>query len=85
MPRSPLYNALWMPHWNGLSTNGQPSGSQGFGIHALPCFDISCHYVEGSKDLGVPVSHGCIRLSNTNAIWFYDNVPIGTAVVVSKS
>lgn len=28
------------------------------------------------------VSHGCVRLEDENAIWIYDNIPIGTSVAV---
>ncbi|MCD7736401.1 MAG: L,D-transpeptidase [Lachnospiraceae bacterium] len=31
--------------------------------------------------LGTNASHGCVRLSLTNAKWIYDNIPIGTKVV----
>lgn len=30
--------------------------------------------------LGVPVSHGCVRLSIDNAKYIYDNIPAGTAI-----
>lgn len=32
--------------------------------------------------LGGPASHGCIRLSEDDAKWFYDNVPDGTTVII---
>ena len=32
--------------------------------------------------LGVPLSHGCVRLRIEDAKWLYDNVPIGTKVVI---
>ena len=31
---------------------------------------------------GYPASHGCIRLPGTMAEWFYNNVPLGTPVLV---
>lgn len=45
-------------------------------------------YNPGSKTsiqdgrLGINASHGCVRLSLTNAKWIYDNIPKGTKVVV---
>ncbi len=45
-------------------------------------------YNPGSKTsiqdgrLGINASHGCVRLSLTNAKWIYDNIPIGTKVYV---
>lgn len=32
--------------------------------------------------LGIPLSHGCVRLATDNAKWIYDTVPAGTTVVV---
>ena len=35
-----------------------------------------------SSQLGVNISHGCIRLLEKNAKWIYDNALPGTKVVV---
>ncbi len=35
--------------------------------------------------LGTPASGGCIRLTVGHAKWLYDNVPVGTKVIVSDS
>lgn len=32
--------------------------------------------------LGMPLSHGCVRLNINNAKWIYDTIPSGTTVVV---
>jgi lipoprotein-anchoring transpeptidase ErfK/SrfK len=32
--------------------------------------------------IGFPVSHGCIRMYTEDVEWFYDNIPVGTTVVV---
>lgn len=32
--------------------------------------------------ISVTVSHGCVRLEDENAVWIYDNIPIGTTVVI---
>lgn len=37
---------------------------------------------EEQDKLGGPASHGCIRLGEEDAKWFYDNVPDGTTVVI---
>lgn len=45
-------------------------------------------YNPGSKTsiqdgrLGINASHGCVRLSLTNAKWIYDNIPSGTKVYI---
>ena len=37
-----------------------------------------------NNELGKSLSHGCIRLSLTAAKWMYDNVKVGTTVVIYK-
>ena len=65
---------LWMPWWMGL-------GSGNFGIHELPVW--SNGFREGENHLGVPVSHGCIRLGVGPAKKLYDWTPIGTEVIIN--
>ena len=49
-----------------LHHNGKPT-AMGFHRGVLP---------------GYPASHGCIRLPGSMAEWFYNNVPLGTSVLV---
>ena len=69
---SPAYG-LWMPYWLGLD-HGE------FGIHELPVWPNG--YREGANHLGIPVSHGCIRLGIGPAQYLYDRVATGTTVVI---
>ncbi|MCR4431633.1 MAG: L,D-transpeptidase family protein [Tepidanaerobacteraceae bacterium] len=39
---------------------------------------------EEHRKLGLPASHGCIRLRDDDAKWFYENVPDGTMVVIHE-
>ncbi|MDO8668058.1 MAG: L,D-transpeptidase family protein [bacterium] len=64
---------LWMPYWMSLK-NGY------FGIHELPVWPNGVK--EGENHLGLPVSHGCIRLGVGPAKFLYDWAPIGTAVKI---
>lgn len=44
-------------------------------------------YIHGSPDedsLGTAVSHGCIRMSNTDVIELFDSVPVGTPVEIKE-
>lgn len=34
--------------------------------------------------LGTPASHGCIRLSEADSKWLYDNIPAGSKVLINK-
>lgn len=43
-------------------------------------------YIHGSPDtvpMGVPGSHGCIRMRNADVIRLYDLVPVGTTVTIN--
>lgn len=64
---------LWMPYWMSLK-NGY------FGIHELPEWPNGTK--EGKNHLGLPVSHGCIRLGIGSAEFLYNWAPVGTAVKI---
>lgn len=37
---------------------------------------------EELEKIGFPASHGCIRLKDNDAKWFYENIPTGTMVII---
>jgi hypothetical protein len=41
-------------------------------------------WTEAHEHIGIPVSHGCVRLLPDDADWMYDFVEIGTKVVVER-
>jgi len=65
---------LFMPYWMAIT----PSGS--YGIHELP--EWPGGYKEGANHLGIPVSHGCVRLGVGPAERVYEWAEIGTPVIV---
>jgi lipoprotein-anchoring transpeptidase ErfK/SrfK len=65
---------LFMPYWMALVPSGQ------FGIHELP--EWPSGYKEGAAHLGIPVSHGCVRLGVGPAERVYNWTEVGTPVVV---
>ncbi len=65
---------LWMPWWMSIGN--------GYGIHELP--EWPGGYKEGLNHLGIPVSHGCIRLGVGPAKLLYDWAPVGTPVIIKK-
>jgi hypothetical protein len=65
---------LFMPYWMAIT----PSGS--YGVHELP--EWPGGYKEGANHLGIPVSHGCVRLGIGPARRVYDWAEIGTPVIV---
>jgi lipoprotein-anchoring transpeptidase ErfK/SrfK len=64
---------LYMP-WFIQFTN------QGHGIHELP--EWPGGYKEGANHLGIPVSHGCVRLGIGPAKVVYDFAEVGTPIVI---
>jgi lipoprotein-anchoring transpeptidase ErfK/SrfK len=46
--------------------------ANGIGLHGTPDED----------SIGKAATHGCIRLYDTDIAWLYDNVPVGTAVII---
>ena len=51
-------------------------------IHSVPRDSRWVTKKEEHDKLGLPASHGCIRLDEEDAKWFYENVPRGTPVFV---
>lgn len=56
----------------------------GYGLHALPSLgnDGGWFWTEAVSHLGIPVSHGCIRIADENAIWLFGFTEIGDPVTV---
>lgn len=72
-PWSKQYS-LFMPFWMAITPDGK------YGIHELP--EWPGGFKEGQNHLGIPVSHGCMRLGIGPAKTVYEWAEIGTPVVV---
>lgn len=72
--KSPHYR---MPYWLGWRADG-------YGIHALPYLggDGGYFWQEAMNHIGIPVSHGCIRVLPDDARMLYEFAPIGTPIVI---
>ena len=66
---------LWMPYWMDFT-------GRGYGMHELP--EWPGGKKEGQNHLGIPVSHGCIRLGVGDAKLLYEWAPVGTPVVIVR-
>lgn len=53
-----------------------------FLFHSVPRDEAWLVKEEEHAKLGLPASHGCIRLSDQDARWLYENVPDGALVVI---
>ena len=72
-PWSKQYS-LFMPYWMAITADGK------YGIHELP--EWPGGYKEGQNHLGIPVSHGCMRLGVGPALTVYNWADIGTPVLI---
>jgi len=72
-PWSKQYS-LYMPYWMALVPDGK------VGIHELP--EWPGGYKEGVNHLGIPVSHGCVRLGVGSAKKVFEWAEIGTPVII---
>lgn len=66
---------LWMPYWMGFKR-------WTYGIHELP--EWPGGKKEGKEHLGIPVSHGCVRVGEVVAKTLYEWTPIGTPVTIQR-
>lgn len=58
----------------------EPGGLGAAAIYLAP--DLAIHGTDTPELLGQRISHGCIRLSNRDALRLYHNVQIGTEVII---
>ena len=49
-------------------------------FHSTPYNKEQTQIVDST--LGTPSSHGCIRLSEEDSKWIYDNIPSGSKVII---
>ena len=66
---------LYMPYFIGFTNLGH-------GIHELP--EWPGGYKEGANHLGIPVSHGCVRLGVGPAKLVYEWAEVGTPIVIHQ-
>lgn len=61
--------------------------SSGYGFHALPSLahDGNTFWTEAFNHIGIPVSHGCVRLLPQDATWLFDFTDVGTNVEILDS
>lgn len=72
-PWSKQYS-LFMPYWMAITPDGK------YGIHELP--EWPGGYKEGANHLGIPVSHGCVRLGVGPAQRVYEWAYVGMPVII---
>jgi len=78
-------------------TTGDPSGPYGCCIlalsakapHAIQGWNggdrIAIHSTPDTGSIGLPVSHGCLRLTLAEGRWLIDHIPLGTPTIISSA
>ena len=59
--------------WMGLNIDGTQGST--YGIHGN----------NNEKSIGKNVSHGCIRMHNSEVEWLFDQIPLGTVVLIKNT
>nr|WP_312846298.1 L,D-transpeptidase [Marinobacter arenosus] len=59
----------------------EPGKNRGRGVDTFRRF-IYIHGTPDTEPMGVPMSHGCVRMRNADVVDLYDRVSAGTAVVI---
>jgi len=70
-----LTRILWL-------TGDESGRNRGGGVDSLRRY-IYIHGTPDSEPMGIPKSHGCIRMRNSDLIELYDQVSVGTLVEIS--
>ena len=72
-----LTRILWL--------SGLEPGKNRFGERDSMRRYIYIHGCPDSDEMGVPSSHGCIKMKNTEVIRLFDSVPPGTRVLIQQA
>ncbi|MET1080253.1 MAG: L,D-transpeptidase [Pseudomonas sp.] len=65
-------------------TGCQPGFNQGDGVDSFSRY-IYLHGTPDSEPMGVPLSHGCVRLRNADLLELFDRVPLHCAVLIDEA
>ena len=64
---------------------GEEPGQNRLGeVDSMRC-DIYIHGCPEEDRMGVPSSHGCVKMRNDDVIRLFDRVPVGTKVVIQEA
>lgn len=76
-----------MPNFMGLRIQGQRSFT-GYGLHSLPSLGRphgGVFWTEARSHIGIPVSHGCVRMLPEDSDFYFSLIDIGTKVKVVRN
>jgi len=62
----------------------EPGFNRGGGVDTMRRY-VYIHGTPDDTELGVPGSHGCIRMRNSDLVELFDRVPVGTPVLIREN
>lgn len=68
--------------WLDGCENGKNKGKNEYGMCDTKARYIYIHGTPDSEPMGIPLSHGCVRMRNTDIIELFDYVSMGTLVEI---
>lgn len=80
-PQTPTPVGRWLIVQKVINPGG-PFGSRWMRL-SIPWGGYGIHGTNAPSLIGQPVSHGCIRMRNPDVEWLYNQVPLGTLVIVT--
>lgn len=78
------WKELMGPSWGQYATKFTSDGIYFHSVAGINTTSYNLNYID-YNNLGIPASHGCVRLCVRDAKWIYDNCPLGMKVIVYDS
>ena len=73
------------PYYKDHIPGGSPKNPLGYRFLQLTSSGYAIHGTNVPSSIGGKVSHGCVRLQNSNVEWLYDRVYVGTPVIIHSN
>lgn len=80
-----IHKEVNRPYYKGHIAGGSPNNPLGYRFLQLTSSGYAIHGTNVPSSIGGKVSHGCIRLANSNVEWLYNKVSVGTPVIIHSS
>ncbi len=78
------WKELMGPSWGQYATKFTADGIYFHSVAGVNATSYNLNSID-YNNLGIPASHGCVRLNVRDAKWIYDNCPLGMKVIVYDS
>lgn len=80
-----IHKEVNRPYYKDHIPGGSPKNPLGYRFLQLTSSGYAIHGTNVPSSIGGKVSHGCVRLQNSNVEWLYDRVYVGTPVIIHSN